>query len=106
MTEAARGEPERAKPRRLSKRVLRTWAWVAGAAAFFSPWTVLGLSPKPAANAAEGKPRRPVVIVRKITRRVIIQAAPKTQPVRYVYAPSSGGSSSSAPAPTTSTGGS
>lgn len=106
MTEAA--HTERAKPKRASKRVLRAWAWIAGLIAFFSPWAVLGLQPKPAASAAPAQSGRQVTIVRKITRRVIVQAAPKPQPVRYVYAggsgPSSGGGS--APAPSTSTGGS
>ncbi len=95
---------------RLSKRALRAWAWIAGGIAFFSPWTILGLSPKPATGAEPAKQPRQVVIIRKITRRVIVRQAPKTQPVRYVY--TGGGSSSSSStsgsvsAPTTSTGGS
>jgi hypothetical protein len=87
MTDAAPKRP------RLSKRVLRAWAWIAGGIAFFSPWAVLGLSPKPATGAEVAKPPRQMVIVRKITRRVIIQDAPKSQPVRYVYAGGSSGSS-------------
>jgi len=94
----------RAKPRRHSKRMLRVWAWVAGAVAFFSPWTVLGLSPRPPASEAAGPTQRRVIIVRKITRRVIIREAPKDRPVRYVYAPAT--SSVSGSAPVTSTGGS
>lgn len=96
-----------AKPRRLSKRALRAWAWIAGALAFFTPWAVLGVSPRPTASAAPAKQARRVIIVRKITRRVIIQDAAKAQPTRYVYV--GGGSSSSggsAPAPVTSSGGS
>ena len=29
------------KPKRLSRGVVRLWAWVAGALAFFSPWVAL-----------------------------------------------------------------
>ena len=95
------------KRRRLSKRALRTWAWLAAGLAFFSPWTILGLSPKPAVSATEKPPRAPrprrVIIVRKITRRVIVKDKAKPQPVHYVYSggsPSgSSGGSYSAPAP-------
>jgi hypothetical protein len=90
-----------AKRRRLSKRVLRAWAWLAGALAFFSPWAVLGLSPKPPPSAM-AQPARPVIIIRRITRRVIIREAPKPQPVRYVTV--GGGSGYSAPPVTTSGG--
>ena len=112
------------KPKRLSRGVVRLWAWVAGALAFFSPWVALGLNPKPAALATgeEGRPRiphRPVIIVHKITRRIVVQDPPADQPVQYVY--SGGGSTSSStsssssggggtyqapPPPTTNTGGS
>lgn len=105
---------ERAPRRRASKRELRTWAWIAGGLAFFAPWAALGGSPKPPATpAAAGE--RPVLIVRTITRRVIIQDRPTQAPVRYVYAPSTGTTSSAPsgntappppPPPTTSTGGS
>lgn len=105
MTEEA---PKAARRPRLSKRVLRAWAWIAGATAFFSAWAALGLSPKPAVSAT-GVADRPVVVVRKITRRIVITNAPKPAPVHYVYAgggsSSSGGVSAPAPAPTT-TGGS
>jgi hypothetical protein len=94
----------RPKPRRLSKRLLRAWAWIAGALAFFTPWAVLGMSPKPAAGAAAPAAGRRVILIRRITRRVIIQDAPKSQPIRYVY--SGGTSGSTAAAPVTSTGGS
>lgn len=94
----------RSKPRRLSKRLLRAWAWIAGALAFFTPWAVLGMSPKPAADAAAPAAGGRVIVIRRITRRVIIQDAPKAQPIRYVYA--SGSSGSSASAPVTSSGGS
>jgi hypothetical protein len=86
---------ERTGRRRASKRELRLWAWVAGGLAFFAPWAALGASPKPAPSAAAATPDRPVVIVKKITRRVVIQARPSSAPVQYVTVPSSGSSSSS-----------
>jgi hypothetical protein len=90
------------KPRRLSKRALRAWAWLAGALAFFSPWAVLGLSPRPPASDAAGQAARPVIIIRKITRRVIIRDAPKPQPIRYVTV---GGGAGYSSAPVTTSGG-
>jgi hypothetical protein len=106
------------RPRR-SRRALRVWAWIAGGLAFLAPWAALGLSPKPAAaEASGGRAQRPVVIVRKITRRVIVKDQPAQQPVQYVYvgggsAPSGGSTGSGpvaapapAPAPTTTTSGS
>ncbi len=111
MTEAATGR------RRLSRGALRAIAWVVGGAAFAAPFASLSVSPKPAVAQAEGQGRR-VIIVKKITRRVIVRAAPETPQVRYVYV--GGGSSSSAssggsggpsapaaaPPPATTTGGS
>lgn len=97
-----------ARSRRLSKRALRVWAWIIGTAAFASPWVALGLSPKPSTASASPASKRPVVIIRKITRRVIVRSSPKPAPVHYVYAggSSSGGSVSLAASPTTTTGGS
>ena len=100
MTEARAEHKRRA---RVPKHVLRGWAWVAGALAFFSPWVVLGTAPRPA--TADAPARRPVVVIRKITRRVVIREAAKPVPVRYVYSGGGGASSYSAP-PVTSTGGS
>jgi hypothetical protein len=107
---------EGAKRRRLSRGALRALAWIAGGATFASSFASLTVSPKPAAADAAQGPRR-VIIVKKITRRVIVREAPDTSP-RYVYVGggSSGGSSSgssggstvaaSAPSSTTSSGGS
>ncbi len=93
----------RTKRRRLSKRALRALAWVAGGVAFFSPWTVLGAAPKPAAGEApKAKSPRQVVIVRKITRRVIVQDTAKVAPVRYVSSSSGGSAPAAAPVTTTS----
>lgn len=94
MTDRAAGR------RRASKRELRVWAWVAGAAAFLAPLSALGASPKPAEDAAAAG-NRPVVIVRKITRRVVVRERPSPAPVRYVVA---GPTSSSASSPSAAAG--
>jgi len=106
---------------RLSKRALRASAWVAGGVAFLSPWAVLSLSPRPAVGTQAAQPRQ-TIIVRRITRRVIVRQAPKDRPIHYVYADGgssgtatgtgggsatgSGSGSVSSPPPTTHTGGS
>jgi len=100
--------------RRFSKRALRALAWVTGGLAFTTPFVALSASPRVAtAEGADGS--RPVIVVRRITRRVVVHAAPETPPVRYVYVDggssgSSGASASSAavaaPSAPTSTGGS
>jgi hypothetical protein len=108
MTEAS------ARRCRLSRGALRAIAWVAGGAAFAVPFAGLTLSPKPATAQAGGEGRR-LIIIERITRRVIVQTAPQAPQVRYVYVDggssgSSGGGGSSAPAaappPATTTGGS
>jgi hypothetical protein len=112
---------ETANPRRrLSRRALRAWAWVAGLATFASPAAALAMQPKPAAPAGPSeRPHRPVVIHRTVVRRVIVREPAGPSQVRYVYAGGSSGSSGSnvssvgsapapapAPAPATTTGGS
>lgn len=82
----------RAPRRRLSRRALRALAWVAGGVAFASPFAALTASPRPAVAADSGDARR-VIIVRKITRRIVVHPTPEPLPVRYVYV--GGGSSSS-----------
>ena len=88
--------------RRASRRQVRAWAWLLGTTSFFAPWVILGLSPKPAADAAPtarapkrpATPQRPVVLV--ITKKIIETTAAPSGPVRttsgaapinYVYAP-------------------
>lgn len=110
---------ERAPRRRASKRELRAWAWIAGGLAIFAPWAALGASPKPAPTVAEGPDERPVVLIRKVVRRVVVRHQPAQAPVQYLY--TGGGSSASngsngvgtvnaaaapPPPPATSTGGS
>jgi hypothetical protein len=100
MTEAGR------RPR-ASKRELRLWAWVAGGLAFLAPAAVLGAAPKPPQDAARAA-ERPRVVIRKITRRIVITQPAASAPVRYVSGgTASSGSSSMASVPAaTSTGGS
>jgi hypothetical protein len=88
--------------RRASRSEVRAWAWILGTFSFLAPWTILGVSPKPAAGAspAPGRkgetttPQRPVVMV--ITKKIIVTtaAAPApaqtksgATPIHYVYAP-------------------
>jgi hypothetical protein len=88
--------------RRASRGKVRAWAWILGTFSFLAPWTILGLSPKPAADASPTPtpkkpttPQRPVVMV--ITKKIIVTTtAPASAPVRttsgaapinYVYAP-------------------
>lgn len=103
MTEATRTS----RPKRWGKGRVRALAWVTGAATFLAGLGALGVAPKPAASAAQGgrqAPRRQV-IVRHITRRIVIVEPATSAPVTYVSAPtaqvgSSGGSSGAvAPAP-------
>lgn len=110
-----------ARRTRLSKGRVRAVAWVAGGATFLTGVGILGVSPKPdPSTAAASAPRekRPVVIVRKVLRRVIVTDPVASAPVRVIpgtstsTAGSGGGDTSSAPAApapapvTTSTGGS
>jgi len=96
--------PETRPPakRRASRGKVRAWAWFLGIFSFLAPWTILGLSPKPPADAAPAPaskkpttPQRPVVVV--VTKKVIVTspAAPSvptrtttgSAPIHYVYAP-------------------
>lgn len=97
---------EESRRPRASKRELRAWAWVAGALAFLAPAAVLGAVPKPPRDETSARPR-PTLVIRKITRRIVITRPSAPASVRYVPASSasSGSSSSSTPA-ATSTGGS
>jgi hypothetical protein len=93
----------RGRRSRLSKRALRFWAWIAGGVAFLTPWVALGASPEPAVQPGTAPNARKVVIVRKITRRVIVQPGATPAPIRQVTSSSGGGSYSP---PTSSTSGS
>lgn len=89
-----------------SKRELRAWAWVAGALAFLAPAAVFGAVPKPPQDAAQAT-NRPDLVIRKITRRIVITRPAASSAVRYVAGGSTSGSSSVSSAPAaTSTGGS
>ena len=91
---------------RASKRELRAWAWVAGALAFLAPAAVFGAVPKPPQDTAQATDR-PDLVIRRITRRIVITRPAVSSPVRYVAGGSTSGSSSVSSAPAaTSTGGS
>ena len=93
----------------MSKRALRTSAWLAGGVALLAPLGAIVAQPKIAAAQAPATTR--TVIVKRVVRRVIVISPRVTKPatrIVYVGGGSSGGSSTSAaaPAPVTSTGGS
>lgn len=91
---------------RASKRELRAWAWVAGALAFLAPAAVFGAAPKPPQDTAQATDR-PDLVIRRITRRIVITRPAVSSPVRYVAGGSTSGSSSVSSGPAaTSTGGS
>lgn len=99
MTEHARSAPRR---RRLSRRALRTWAWIAGAAALFVPLGALADQPKVTTSAGATRP----VVIHKVLRRVVVVAPQaKTTPPQIVYT-GGGSSGSGGAAPVTTTGGS
>lgn len=79
--------------KRASRRELRAWAWIAGTLAFVAPWAAIAANPKPATADAGEPEHRPLVIVRRITRRVVVRDRVEDAGVRYVYV--GGGSSSS-----------
>jgi hypothetical protein len=104
MTEAPR------RKARWSRGRLRTLAWTTGVATFLAGVGALGASPMP---EAPQPPRdrwvpRQRVIVRRITRRVVVVEPATSAPVTYVQTPSvssssssSGGAAAQAPPPTT-----
>lgn len=91
---------EAAPRRRLPRPVVRAWAWLAAAVSFLVPAAAIGAQPE--VNPVPAAAARPVV-VRRIIRRVVHEAAAAPVPVRTVYVPAA---PVSAPAPATSTGGS
>jgi hypothetical protein len=97
---------DRTRRPRASKRELRAWAWVAGALAFLAPAGVLGAVPKPPQDPASPK-QPPTLVIRKITRRVVVTRPSAPAPIRYIPGGSaSAGTSSVSSTPATSTGGS
>jgi hypothetical protein len=79
---------------RASKRRLRAMAWLAAGIGFASPAAAIALVPKPPEGSAPVQ--RPIVIVhRKIRRIVITPRAPTTPPPRVTYVPAGGASGTS-----------
>ena len=98
-----------AKPKRWSKGRVRALAWVTGVATFFAGFGILGAAPKPSSANATGpsgpqKPPRQRVIVRKVTRRVVVVDPVVTAPVTYAPSTSTGDGSSTAGTTSTSGG--
>lgn len=95
---------------RWSRGRLRALAWTTGLATFLTGIGVLGAAPMPEREhvPGDGWVPRQRVIIRRITRRVIVVEPAASAPITYVQAPSVGSSppgSMAAPAPP-STGGS
>jgi len=87
---------------------VRVWAWALGTLAFLSPWALLGLSPKPAAQAIDPAPpqppQQPAPVVHRVVKRVVIhQAPPRHLAPKVTYV--SGGSGSTGTSGGGSTGG-
>ncbi len=92
------------RAKRWSRGRLRALAWTTGLATFLAGVGVLGAAPMPDQPARASGDRwvpRPRVIVRRITRRVVIVEPTTSAPVTYVPAPvsTSSGSSGSVAAP-------
>ena len=92
-----KGERSPRRKERWSKGRVRTLAWMTGGLTFLAGFGILGAAPKPSASAApqksaRWKPARQKVIVRHVTRRVVIVDPVASAPV--YYAPSSGGGTS------------
>lgn len=96
---------------RWSRSRLRTIAWTTGIATFLAGVGALGAAPMPEqAQQSRGRwaPRQRV-IVRRVTRRVVVVEPATSAPITYVQAPSvssSGTVGVPPPAPPPSTGGS
>lgn len=100
---------ERAPRRALwSKARLRALAWGSGAAAFVLAAAPLVAAPKPATERADAAHRRPAprrVIVRHVTRRIVVVDPVVSAPVTVSTGGSTSGRVAAAPAPpATSTG--
>ena len=89
---------ERSRKARASKRQLRATAWMAGGLAFAAPFAALAASPKPDTGEGEAAAvaRRPVRVVRHVTRRIVIVHAAAPEPA-VTFVPAAGGSAPSAP---------
>lgn len=96
------GSPDRVPPTprtRASKRRLRAMAWLAAGIGFASPAAAIALVPKPSEGSAPVQ--RPIVIVHRTIRRIVITPrAPTTLPPRVTYV-SAGGASGSTSTGTT-----
>lgn len=71
---------------------------MAGSLAFLAPAAVLSAAPKPPVDGIRAG-QRPTIVVREVTRRIVITRPSTPAPVRYVP----GGSASSGSSPVSST---
>ena len=89
---------------------VRAWAWTLGTLAFLSPWALLGLSPKPAAQAIDPAPpqppQQPAPVVHRVVKRVVIhQAPPRHLAPKVTYVGGGNGSTSGGGSSTSGGGG-
>jgi hypothetical protein len=90
---------------RISKRMLRAWAWIAGGTALFAPLGALAAQPKVATPSAASA-GRPVIVKQTIRRVILVSPRMAASPQRVVYVGGGTSAGGSAPAPVTATGGS
>lgn len=89
---------------RWSRARVRTLAWTTGIATFLAGVGVLGAAPMPERSDRGSQDRwspRPRVVIRRITRRVVIVTPATSSPVTYVAAPASVPTGSQGPASVT-----
>ncbi len=90
-TEGHDGSPASSRERkaRASRGSLRTAAWAAAGVALAAPWVALKAEPRPVPTGSGTQ--RPVIIVHRTIRRIIVDPAAPAVPamsapkVRYVY---------------------
>jgi hypothetical protein len=74
----------RKRAARSSKALIRAWAWIGAALSFFTPAAAFALHATAAPVNAETAQRDPDIIVRRVVRRLVIEA-PSTAAPRVVY---------------------
>ena len=85
----------RPRAARSSKALIRTWAWIGAALSFFAPAAGFARQASDTRTNAEAVQRDPDIIVRRVIRRVVIEAPSAAAPrVVYVDAPTTAAPSS------------
>ena len=86
---AGTGPSSRERKARASKASLRPAAWAAAGVALAAPWVALKAEPRPVPTGSGAQ--RPVIIVHRTVRRIVIDPGAPAVPavsapkVRYVY---------------------